>query len=174
MSKLTKIAFAACAWAGTAMSSAVAADLLPPPVYPHVPVSPVVMSGWYLRGDIGYSNQRVDELDNALYDFYDEVDTVDKDFTGAPLAAAGVGFRFNKWFRADVTGEHRSKSEFNGADIGYVDGFIIPDNYSAKKSEWLGMVNAYIDLGSWHGISPFIGAGVGAVNVEIRTLSISG
>ena len=32
------------------------------------------MKGWYLRGDIGYQNQQVDSLDNALYATYDSVD----------------------------------------------------------------------------------------------------
>lgn len=171
MSKLSKIALAACAWAGTAMSSAMAADL-PPPILEPIPVPAVVMSGWYLRGDIGYSNQRVDELDNALYDTVESLDNLHKEFTGAPFGGIGVGYRWNRWFRTDVTGEYRSKSEFNGADIYTAydgDGDLVqrPDTYFAKKSEWLALVNAYVDLGSWHGVTPFIGAGVGAVNVTI-------
>ncbi len=88
MSKLSKIAFAACALAGTAMSPVLAADL-PIPVYEAVPVPKIVMSGWYLRGDIGYSNQEVNELDNKLYDSVESLDNVHKDFTGAPFAGAG-------------------------------------------------------------------------------------
>ena len=51
---------------------AFAADLGPlAPPLPRVqaPVEDFA-SGWYLRGDIGYSNQEVDALDNALYDAY--------------------------------------------------------------------------------------------------------
>jgi opacity protein-like surface antigen len=144
----------------TALSTADAADM-------PEPIPQVVIKGWYLRGDIGYSNQRVDSLDNALYATYDSVDTVHKDFDGAPFFAAGIGYRWNQWFRTDITGEHRSKSDFDGLDIAVIGPDTIPDYYTAKKSEWLAMVNGYIDLGTWHGITPFVGAGVGAVNIEI-------
>lgn len=174
MSKLKKITLAACAWAVTAIPSAMAADLVPA-VYEPVPVAPVIMSNWYLRGDIGFSNQEVDKLDNELYDTADSVDNLHKDFTGAPFVAGGVGYRFNKWFRVDATGEYRSKSEFNGADLYTIRGTgTFPDVYTAKKSEYVGLVNAYVDLGSWHGISPFVGAGVGGANVEISAFTDAG
>ncbi len=66
-----------------------------------------------------------------------------------------------------MTGEYRSKSDFSGYDIGVVGAATVPDNYTAKKSEWLALVNAYLDIGTWHGITPFVGAGVGAANVKI-------
>ena len=171
MSKLSKIAFAACALAGTALSPVMAADL-PPPIVPPPPVPVVIISGWYLRGDIGYSNQEVDDLDNVLYDTVESLDNVHRDFTGAPFGGIGVGYSWNKWFRTDITGEYRSKSEFNGADVYtafHGDGDLVtrPDSYFAKKSEWLALANAYVDIGSWHGITPFVGAGVGFANVEI-------
>jgi opacity protein-like surface antigen len=162
MFKLSKMALVACAGAATAVSAAQAADM-------PQPVPEVVVRGWYLRGDIGYSNQRVDSLDNALYDSYLSVDNVYKDFDGAPFFAAGIGYRWNHWFRTDVTGEYRSKSDFDGFDIAHQVGppTEIPDNYSAKKSEWLALLNGYLDVGTWHGITPFVGAGVGAANVKI-------
>lgn len=162
MLRLSTIALAACATAMTAMPAAQAADYTPEPV------PQVVLRGWYLRGDIGYANQYVDKLDNALYDSYDSVDTVYKDFDGAPFLAAGIGYRWASWFRTDVTGEYRSRSDFTGLDIGTIGGVQIPDNYTAQKSEWLALVNAYIDLGTWHGITPFIGGGVGAANITIH------
>lgn len=162
MFKLSKMALVACAGAATAVSAAQAADM-------PQPVPEVVVRGWYLRGDIGYSNQRVDSLDNALYDTYDSVDNVYKDFDGAPFFAAGIGYRWNHWFRTDVTGEYRSKSDFDGLDIASQVGppAFIPDNYTAKKSEWVALLNGYLDVGTWHGITPFVGAGVGAANIKI-------
>ena len=171
MSKLNTIALAACAWALTAMP-ANAADLVPfEPIPVPVPIPPAIVGGWYLRGDIGYSNQNVDELDNVLYDTTDSIDEVSRDFDGAPIFGAGIGYKFNRWFRADVTGEYRSKADFTGADIIESGGVTTVNTYDAKKSEWLGLVNAYADLGSWRGISPYVGAGVGAVNVEIHGFS---
>ncbi len=67
----------------------------------------------------------------------------------------------------------RSKAEFNGADL-YVPaggGSTLPDTYFAKKSEWLALVNAYLDLGTWHGLTPFVGGGVGAANVRLGAFS---
>ena len=86
----------------------------------------------------------------------------------------GIGYRINKWFRADVTGEYRSKTDFSGYDIYTFAGDDFPDNYDAKKSEWLALANGYIDLGTWHGLSPFIGAGVGMANIEISGFSDTG
>jgi len=40
---------------------AMAADI---PMEPAPIPAPVVFGGWYLRGDLGFSNQEVDELDN--------------------------------------------------------------------------------------------------------------
>ena len=149
-----------------------AADIVPyEPIPAAVPVPAAVLGGWYLRGDIGYSNQEVDELYNVLYDSYDSVDNVHKEFTGAPFIGGGIGYKVNNWFRIDATGEYRSKSEFNGADIADFAGDLSPNVYTAKKSEYVALANAYIDLGSWHGISPFIGAGIGATNVNISAFT---
>ena len=58
------------AGAATLLSQvAFAADMaIAPPPY----ASPVVedFGGWYLRGDIGFNNQRVDRLNNALDSTY--------------------------------------------------------------------------------------------------------
>ena len=167
MSKIRKIAYAACAWAALAIT-AQAADI---PAYEPVPIPPAVMGGWYLRGDIGYSNQRVDELDNVLYDTADSVENLHKEFSGAPIFGAGVGYRVNKWFRADITGEYRSASDFDGADLYTIGGITRPDKYDAKKTEWLALANGYVDIGSWRGISPYIGAGVGMANIEISSFA---
>lgn len=165
MFRTSTIALVVCAGAAVSVAPIAQAADIPEPV----PV--VVIKGWYLRGDIGYSNQRVDSLDNALYGTYDSVDTVYKDFDGAPFFAGGIGYRWNHWFRTDVTGEYRSKSDFSGYDIAQIGPDIIPDNYTAQKSEWVALVNGYVDVGTWHGITPFVGAGVGAANVKISNFT---
>lgn len=160
MFRSSTIALVICAGAVTAIPAAQAADM-------PEPIPPVAVGGWYLRGDIGYSNQQVDELDNALYDTLVSLDEVSRDFTGAPFLDFGIGYRWNRWFRTDITGEYRSKSEFNGMDIYDAGTGPFPDVYTAKKSEWLALVNGYVDIGTWRGITPFVGAGVGAANVRI-------
>jgi len=166
MFRQSTLALIVCAGAVTAAPAAYAADMPPP-------IPPVVFKGWYLRGDIGYSNQMVDSLDNALYATTAGVTNQYKEFTGAPFADFGIGYRWNRYLRFDVTGEYRSKAEFNGADV-YVDAGgagTFPDTYFGKKSEWLALANMYIDLGTWHGITPFVGGGLGAANVRFGAFS---
>jgi opacity protein-like surface antigen len=160
LGKFTLLLCAGVAAGAMAVPAAKAADM-------PQPIPQVTMKGWYLRGDIGYSNQRVDSLYNALYEDYDSVDTVYADFDSAPIFDAGIGYRWNHWFRTDITGEYRGSSDFHGLDVATVGPDVVPDEYTGKKSEWLALLNAYVDLGTWHGITPFVGAGVGAANIKI-------
>jgi opacity protein-like surface antigen len=146
-------------------SGAFAADMaiMPPPVYAPPPVED--FGGWYLRGDIGFSNQRVHHLDTPGY--HDPgitvPPTIGLDFDSAGIFDVGVGYRFNNWLRADIIGQYRGKANMHGLDIVSFDGDIIgTDEYRASKSEWVVMANAYVDLGTWWCVTPFIGAGVGA------------
>jgi opacity protein-like surface antigen len=101
-----------------------------------------------LRGDIGFSNQRVDRLNNAL-DAGLTTQSQSLNFNTAGIFGLGVGYKFNNWFRADVTGEYRGNSQFFGKDnITYVGG-VGTDTYHATKSEWVVLANAYVDLGTW-------------------------
>src|SRR5438477_13074861 len=101
-------------------SVAVAADMaiMPSPMY--APPAVEEFGGWYLRGDIGFSNQRVDRLNNAL-DANNLTSTQKLSFNTAGIFGLGAGYRFNNWLRADVTGEWRGNSQFHGTDqITYV------------------------------------------------------
>lgn len=145
--------------------SAFAADLAiaPPPQY-YAPPPVEDFGGWYLRGDIGFSNQSVKNLNNALYSSLTSLNQT-TGFDSAGIFGLGAGYQFNNWFRADVTGEYRGKSNFHGLDIITFDNGGAPgfgsDKYTASKSEWLFLANAYADLGTWYCVTPFIGAGVG-------------
>jgi opacity protein-like surface antigen len=155
---------------------------MPPPVYvpPPPPViqppPPVVYqasyqgnysadccTGWYLRGDIGMSNQKAEGLDNALY-AGSGVRNISQGFDSGMIFGAGVGYEFNSWFRVDVTGEYRGKTAFRGLDI-YPGG---ADDYYGSKSEWLYLANLYLDLGTWWCLTPFVGVGVGMAKVTIH------
>ena len=145
--------------------AALAADLpiAPPPRY-YAPPPVEDFGGWYLRGDIGMSSQSVKNLDNALYSSLTSLNQT-TGFDSAGIFGLGAGYQFNNWFRADVTGEYRGKSNFHGLDIitfdnGGATGFG-SDKYTGSKSEWLFLANAYADLGTWYCVTPFIGAGVG-------------
>ena len=179
-----------------AASAARAADYSPPPqcydaaliasgrapygaVPCYVPPPPVEeFSGWYLRGDIGFSNQSVRSISNINYANYDSVTNIDKSFDSAPLFGLGIGYNFNEWLRFDLTGEYRGRANFHGYDIGRTGAAYAPDRYFGSKSEWTFLANAYVDLGTWYNFTPFVGAGVGMSrntissfgDVSIRTI----
>ena len=148
-----------------------AADIFAPPP-PPVKES---FGNWYLRGDIGMTNQSVDRLNNVLFPGTPNLVFHDLNFESGMLFGVGVGYQFNGWLRADITGEYRGETGFHGFDT-WTDGAGSPrfNNYTAKKSEWLVLANAYVDLGTWWRITPFIGAGVGMANVTIHSFRDAG
>ncbi len=157
-----------------ASTTAHAADLLPPP--PPMPHAPAVEIGnaWYLRGDIGMTNQDVDKLSFVPKDVAtkrgvgdENFQTVFLDFDSSMFAGLGIGYQFNHWIRADLTGEYRSKASFHGLERNNAHTFA--DEYSATKSEWVGLANLYVDLGTWYGLTPFVGAGVGFTRTKIAS-----
>jgi opacity protein-like surface antigen len=146
-----------------AASAAHAADYpQPAPVYVPAPVIEEY-AAWYLRGDIGFSNQQVRELFSEQDAAFASLTHVDKGFDAAPLFGLGIGYYFNDWLRFDITGEYRGKANFHGLDVGTLPGGggSAVDRYTASKYEWTFMLNGYIDLGTWHNLTPFVGAGVG-------------
>jgi opacity protein-like surface antigen len=178
---MRSVKFLIAAGAVSLMSTAAFAADLPiaaPPMYS--PPPPADFGGWYLRGDIGMSNQNVSsvKLDNpAAYQGLTSYNQT-TNFDSAGTYQIGVGYQFNNWFRADVTGQYRGSANFKGTDLitypwggGLASG---ADNYGGSKSEWLFLANAYADLGTWWCVTPFIGAGVGTARVQISNFTDTG
>jgi opacity protein-like surface antigen len=160
-------------------SMAFAADMAiaPPPMY----APPVVedFGGWYLRGDIGFSNQSVKNvLDTASGAYNNVAVSQTSGFGSAGIYDLGVGYQFSNWFRADLTAQYRGRSNFTGLDVvtgtGPFVGLLQNNNYTATKSELLFLANGYVDLGTWWCITPFVGAGVGASRVTISSFTDMG
>ncbi len=159
--------------------AAMAADIpvAPPPQY-YAPPPVEDFGGWYLRGDIGMTNTR-GTLDSKIYSdpTITSLDHRGHGFDGGMLFGLGVGYQFNNWFRMDVTGEYRSRVGFSGTDFFTAPGWNIKngsDTYNGGYKSWVGLVNAYVDLGTWNCITPFIGAGVGFANVQTTGIQDSG
>src|SRR3954469_22135610 len=151
-------------------SGAFAADMAiaaPPPAYYPPPVED--FGGWYLRGDIGMTNTRGKFFAPAYNDATTlSVSQLGHEFTSGTSFGLGAGYQFNSWFRADITGEWRSKVHFSGTDFASIAGLgPIADTYSAGYTSWVGLANAYVDLGTWWCITPYVGVGVGAARVNI-------
>lgn len=160
--KLLAAAVVASVLAGPAM----AADILEGPAPRVVPAPIEVGGGWYLRGDVGVARQQLRGVDfaatapgfpaGALAGFSVVQDSMDE----ATIIGAGVGYQFNEWLRFDVTGEYRTAQTFQfllnqGGSFGNF------NNYEGRLGTMVGLVNAYIDLGNFYGITPFVGVGVG-------------
>lgn len=166
MSTLKSVALAAVVTVAFPLTAPAADMPLPPPPY-------VEFGGWYLRGDIGMSNQRFNRLDNISFATAPAFTFLDKGgFQSGTFFGLGVGYQYNSWLRFDVTGEYRGKVGFSALDS-YVDVVspcpsvtnVCTNDYRGTKSEWVFLANAYADLGTWYGITPFIGAGAGfAIN----------
>jgi opacity protein-like surface antigen len=148
----------------------------PPPVYSPPPEVEVEVGGWYLRGDVGFTNQ-------AAETFYSDYWTVgsnvfigsEPEFSPSYFIGAGIGYQFNGWLRSDATMEYRAKSDFDGSDT-YTN--ATPQTggnfYDTDKTELVGLLNIYADLGTWGGLTPFIGAGIGFATIMMGELTDSG
>ena len=164
----TRMLAAAIAAVFLAMPVARAADL--PPLAPQFHPVPE-FSGWYLRGNVGMTNQRVKSLDLVPLPAAFANDTLSTpflNFDSSSFFGMGVGYQFNQWLRADVTGEYRSKAHFHGQIVDKAGGITLPDDFTASKSEWLFLANAYVDLGTWWCVTPFVGAGIGTSRNSIH------
>jgi opacity protein-like surface antigen len=157
-----------CVLAVAPVAMAGAADLGPykPPVVEVPAPAPIpVYGGKYLKGYVGMTNQHIDTFTN------DEIRNgnfviVHHGFDSAPLWGIGLGYDTGHYFRFDVTGEYRGRSYFRGLDIETTQPYT--NEHTGYKSEWLLLANAYIDLGTWKSITPYVGAGIGTVNVKLH------
>ena len=158
-------------------TAALAADLPPPLLPPPVAPVAVVTGGWYLRGDVGVSAQRFTDFEhtqtNPNFVWPASWQILQTNAGDTAFVGFGVGYAWNSWFRVDFTGEYRIKDNLKviGSYAGIADfcppqGFGQPpttcfDVYEAQHSAWVALANAYVDLGTWWCLTPFIGAGVG-------------
>jgi opacity protein-like surface antigen len=170
--------------------SAGAADLLPPPpVLESPPPAAMEFNGWYLRGDVGIGAsantpgfpQTPDAmpiyLGNGTYDANATERSYNNSISAAGIFDFGVGYQVNNWFRADVTGEYRGGSRLQSLfvinDATNAAGKITEaaDFYSGNLSSIVGLLNGYADLGTWYGVTPYVGAGVGFAQNTLSGLS---
>jgi opacity protein-like surface antigen len=137
-----------------------AADLLPPPPPMAGPTVSELGTGWYLRGDVGYIDYSKPK--EALgYSLGVPFDSIKLD--NAWSVGGGVGYAFNSWFRADATVDYRNDAGITALSSGsaYVNGFST-DALKLESTTFL--LNGYFDLGNWYGVTPYVGAGVGAAH----------
>lgn len=155
MSSLRKL-FIVASFALALPSVASAADL--PEYIPEPYVAP--QGGWYLRGDIGF---KIYADPSARTDYRDIGDFSNENMDNAAIIGGGIGYYFNDWFRSDLTVDYETKSGFEGrAPCLSSCGGATTTKETADIDAWTIMVNAYADLGTWQGFTPYVGAGIGA------------
>jgi len=151
--------------AATVVSTVAGAADLPPPIAP-APIyqpPPADFGGWYLRGDIGFSHQRIKNVEFVPGPTLPPLDSQTTLSVGTEIGSIfglGIGYQY-AWFRFDVTGEYRGNATFHSVNRIVAAGNVFPETNHGIKSEWVVLANVYADLGTWWCITPFIGAGIG-------------
>lgn len=165
------------ALATTALSTAIstAADLDPPaPVIEHKPVV-AAGGGFYLRGDVGYSiwsDSDLDFVNNAPGAGFSTPFEFDND--DAVVVGAGVGYKFRKYLRIDLTADIRTNEDNDGT---IACGACLPPSTIGERfldlSQTLDVstffANAYFDLGSFNRFTPYVGGGLGFAYLDYGT-----
>lgn len=127
-------------------------------------------SGWYLRGDIGYSaSQSLDVSFARDARGGDAGASLDNTYS----ASVGAGYIFNDYLRADATFDIFSSRDWSGSGSGCgLDGLGVPHTGDCTSTDTGSFeahalsMNAYVNLGQWGRVSPYVGAGVGLAHVE--------
>ena len=151
-----------------------------------MPVANVVFgSGWYVRGDFG--GVQLYQA-NPFYTGVLNVNSASTFGSSAPgvtlkqshelgyVGGIGGGYAFTSHLRADVVVDYQMPVHSNAYGKGFpcqngfgpvVAGISNPTygtctgTYQANLNSYDALVNGYYDIGTWYGVTPYIGAGVG-------------
>jgi opacity protein-like surface antigen len=146
-----------------------AADLSAHPVIADASMIPEeIGTGWYLRGDIGGSFNRASGFG------YNDATFANAKIGDSYAPAIGFGYQFNDFVRADLTIDRVNTVSLSGSATcawwTTTDCTNVASTTATAERGSLSavsvMLNGYADLGSWSGITPYIGAGVGAAYVR--------
>lgn len=188
MSKSAKIAVIATVFAAAAHGAASAADFYQPPIVeappPIIEAAPVATGGWYLRGDVDYSwlkfrgasytvvSPTFDCCGNMVGARMVDGNVLNGSLRSSFSLGAGVGYKINSVLRTDLTLDYQFRSNFNGSTTGCGGTCSSTDRSSVSALSLL--ANAYADLGTYSGITPYVGAGIGGAKLNWASLQNTG
>lgn len=164
-------------------TAAHAADMpMPQPQYQPLPlVVEQPIGAWYLRGDVGVGIQNFSSFNftqtNAAFVWPSTWTIVQQDIQDTAILGLGIGYEFNNWFRVDFTGEYRTKAavKATGSYTNFcAGGLTCFDVNTANYSSAVFLANAYIDLGTWWCVTPYIGGGIGGAYNTISGIQDNG
>ncbi|MDF1607963.1 porin family protein [Hoeflea sp. YIM 152468] len=173
-----RIAVTSCIAALTGFAaSAHAADLDEIIYAQELPVTqPVeIGTGWYLRGDLGYSlKTRGAATSYSVFNTGPPATYTDTAFDsfaldGGASGSVGFGYNFTDYLRGDLTFDY-SRGNFTGTTSSglactALGGGQCASVESQNVEQYGFMANAYVDLGTIVGFTPYAGAGAGVTRV---------
>lgn len=177
--------FLICASSAFVASTAVARDWSPPPPdeLSHQnfsrSMSSQALTGWYVRADFAATQERLPQVSAANRVLLPAMKS-----SNGWLGSLGMGYQFTPWFRTDASVEFRNTRRTRHTSptfdcIGGVEGVDETVNgvttpvglrglysrcfsqSSADLKRLAALFNGYIDLGTWGGLTPYVGAGAG-------------
>jgi opacity protein-like surface antigen len=178
MTLISRIVLALAGLGLLPLTPAFAADY-DPPIYvdqapDYVPVE--VGSGWYLRGDVGYAFSHPftdEEVSSGPLNSFTSSSGL---FTGS----VGMGYHINDYLRVELNGgilptnkfsDHQKLATTCKGSTLVDDGFGTINSAAATQTcdqidngsnkAYSLMANGYVDLGTYVGITPYIGGGIG-------------
>ena len=164
---------------GTVLAADLDSVLYAPQLPRTVPVE--IGNGWYLRGDVSYNfSTDGDATSYRTYHLtshaYGTQNYSTSDFETDWGVGAAVGYQLTNWFRAEAALDYYRGTFGTSTSTSSpcLSGFIGPDNTgcsidgSAGFNSWGVMANAYVDLGTYVGFTPYVGAGVGLTQVDFK------
>jgi len=162
----------------------------PPPIYPAATAPTLIEAGsnWYIRGDVGVSLDEAPSLSIATVSA-PPPGLLGSAFTGRSTGSStdfaggvGFGYRFNNYLRIDGTWEYRTGPSrnrslaaicpyglvgINDAATGAPAGYLYDatntclGGLNLRQHNNTMLANAYVDLGSYGGFTPYVGGGLG-------------
>jgi opacity protein-like surface antigen len=147
-----------------ALTAAHAADMPRFPL-PDVEKPPSIttefVSGWYLRGDLGYRYGKLDSIEGTA------APATNPHYDNTITAGGGFGYK-HKWLRADLTFDYGVRGTVKG-DAGAIGSYV-----NGRLDTFTGLANVYLDMGTWGGVTPYIGAGIGGSRLNMTDLQVGG
>lgn len=148
-------------------------------------------SSGYCGGIDGYGNQNCYSGLSSTYDFHN------RRLSQSTFVDLGIGYQLNQWLRADATIGWRGGAHLSAVDQFNVHGTYTQNYYDAagnyignsggsaynqslrnfyhgNVSSIVGLVNGYVDLGTFWGVTPYIGAGVGVAQNRLSGVTDQG
>jgi opacity protein-like surface antigen len=142
-------------------------------------ISSQALTGWYVRADFAATQERLPQVSAANRVLLPAMKS-----SNGWLGSLGMGYQFTPWFRTDASVEFRNTRRTRHTSATFyciggvegvdetVNGVTTPiglrglysrcfSQSSADLKRLAALFNGYIDLGTWGGLTPYVGAGAG-------------